>query len=181
METSQESVMSRKIRPPDSAEFRSSDGRFGLVIGIAHLTEIRESCAKSHPLETGGVLIGRYNDAHDTAIVFRAIGSPPDSESGRTAFRRGVRGLNDLLMRLWAEDEYYLGEWHYHPAGSPRPSAVDIRQMQAIADDDGANCPEPVLLVAGQQDAVAVYVFPRGKTPVQLAPEPSIQCLGVLE
>ena len=181
METSQESEMSRKIRPPDSAEFRSPDGRFGLVIGIAHLTEIRESCAKAHPLETGGVLIGRYNEAYDTAIVVRATGAPLDSESGPTTFLRGTRGLNGLLMRFWTKDEYYLGEWHYHPSGSARPSTVDIGQMQAIADDDGANCPEPVLLVAGEQDAVAVYVFPRGKPPVQLMPFPSIQCLGVLE
>ena len=49
-------------RRPDDREFRSSDGSFGLVIGDAQMTKMRESCARAHPLETGGILIGRYNE-----------------------------------------------------------------------------------------------------------------------
>ena len=100
-------------------ELRSSDGSFCLVIGDAQMTKMRKSCARAHPLETGGILIGRYNEDHDTALVSRVAESPADSKNGPTTFHRGTRGLQGLLKALWPRREYYLGEWHYHP-GRPR-------------------------------------------------------------
>ena len=49
--------------------FRSDDGRFGLVIEDRLLKPLHELCAASAPLETGGVLIGFYNEDGDTATV----------------------------------------------------------------------------------------------------------------
>ena len=155
-------------RRHDDREFRSSDGSFGLVIGDAQMTKMRESCARAHPLETGGILIGRYNEDHDTALVSRVTESPSDSKSGPTTFRRGTRGLQGLLKALWSRREYYLGEWHCHPGASARPSSIDTRQMQAISGDEDAGCPEPVLVILGRDDAVSAQVFPRGRPAVQL-------------
>ena len=155
-------------RRHDDREFRSADGSFGLVIGDAQMTKMRERCARAHPLETGGILIGCYNEGHDTALVSRVTESPADSKSGPTTFRRGTRGLQGLLKALWSRGEYYLGEWHYHPGASARPSSTDTRQMQAIAGDDDIGCPEPVLVILGAEDAVSTHVFPRGRRTVQL-------------
>ena len=155
-------------RRPDDREFRSSDGSFGLVIGDAQIMKIREISARAHPLETGGILIGRYNEDHDTALVSRVTESPADSKSGPTTFRRGTQGLRGLLKALWPRGEHYLGEWHYHPGVSPRPSSTDTRQMQAIAGDDDFACPEPVLIILGGEGAISANVFPRGRGAVQL-------------
>ena len=154
----------------DDREFRSADGLFGLVIGEAQVMKMRESCARAHPLETGGILIGCYNEGHDTALVSRVTESPADSKSGPRTFRRGTRGLQGLLEALWSRREYYLGEWHYHPGASARPSSTDTRQMLAIAEDEDVGCPEPVLVILGRADAVSAEVFPRGRRAVQLTP-----------
>ena len=154
-----------------NSAFRSPDGRFRLVIGNRRLSVMRAECSESHPLETGGVLIGYYNARHDTAIVTGAGGPPPDSERGSARFYRGTQGLDRLLANLWRKREHYLGEWHCHPGGSARPSAADIRQMQEIANDYDAHCPEPVLLVMGANNAVTAHVFPRNESAIQLIAE----------
>ena len=154
----------------DDPAFRSTDGRFRLVIADELVTKILEMCLASYPLETGGVLIGHYNETLDTVVATRATGPPPDSQRRRTAFYRGTQGLHELLRVLWSKKEYYLGEWHYHPGSSPEPSAADVRRMQEIAESDNTNCPEPILLVVGENRAVTAHIFPRNQEVVRLTP-----------
>ena len=68
-----------------------------------------------------------------------------------------------------------MGEWHYHPGGSAQPSAADIRQMRDIAKDDEAHCPEPILLVMGENNAVTAHVFPRDESAIELTAEYAIR------
>jgi hypothetical protein len=40
-------------------------------------------------------------------------------------------GLPAKIDRLWHRNEgYYLGEWHFHPFGSPMLSTTDGKQLQ---------------------------------------------------
>lgn len=160
----------RKMQCHGNAEFRSADRRYGLIIGNCRLARLCARCATAHPMETGGVLIGRYNAMQDTAIVALASGPPRDSKNERSRFYRGTQGLNALLARLWSRQEYYLGEWHYHPDCVALPSTADVRQMQAIASDGAAHCPEPVLLIIGAGPIVTAHVFPRDEAAVRLNP-----------
>ena len=156
---------------PTDAVFSSTDGRFRLFIGADPLAHILDLCLDSHPLETGGVIIGRYNETLDSATVTRVTGPPPDSRRRRTAFYRGTQGLQELLRALWRKKEYYLGEWHYHPEGSPEPSSTDIRRMQEIAKSDDAKCPEPILLVVGADCEMTTHIFPCNQEAVRLTTE----------
>lgn len=100
--------------------------------------------------ETGGILIGHYSEDLRTAIVTRATGPSTDARSGATWFVRGIRGLQELLDKLWGHgQEYYLGEWHSHPDAAPHPSGRDVSQMREIANSDKYRCPEPILIILG--------------------------------
>lgn len=158
------------MKPPDKVSFRSADGRFNLLISECRLNDMRTFCAAAHPLETGGILVGYYNCRHDTAIITIVAGPPEDSVKERTRFYRGVRGLQSILDNRWDQREYYLGEWHCHPAGSPQPSLADIRQMRGIANDVSLQCPEPILIIAGAGRTINVLVFPQAEATVLLAP-----------
>lgn len=153
--------------------FRSEDARFGVSIPRRVLGEILEHCAAAGGAETGGVLIGEYTQQHDCAIVHLATGPTTDSVATRTTFRRGIAGLQALLNRLWhRQRRYYLGEWHFHPGGTPDPSDVDRAQLRAISEDPDYRCPEPVLLIVGGEPTrawkAAAFVFPQGKRAVTL-------------
>ena len=147
----------------------SSDGRFRVRVGSGQLETLLAMCRESGSLETGGLLVGRYNEAHDTAMVTRVWGPPKDSVRRRTSFWRGTYGLQQQLDSLWRTQEYYLGEWHYHPSGAVQPSETDIRQMVRIANSHQHNTPEPVLiLVGGSEWEVVTHVFPRHHSPIRL-------------
>lgn len=158
------------MKQPDKISFRSTDGRFNLLISECRLNDMHTFCAGAHPLETGGILIGYYNCRHDTAIITMVAHPPKDSVRERTRFHRGVRGLQSILDDRWSKREYYLGEWHCHPAGSPHPSRTDMRQMRSIANDVSLQCPEPILIIAGSDRTIDVRVTPQNEAAVLLAP-----------
>jgi integrative and conjugative element protein (TIGR02256 family) len=138
-------------------------------------TEIRrilKYCVEAGPLETGGILVGNYTEDHSVALVSDASRAPGDSKSGTTWFHRGIAGLQAWLCKLWEEERYYLGEWHFHPGARPVPSDTDLRQIREIADSPKYNCPEPVLLIVGGSPTgdweIGVYVSPRIRSLVEL-------------
>ena len=116
--------------------------------------------------------MGRYNEELDMATVTRVCGPPPDSRRGRSTFVRGTGGLQQLIEGLWRVNQYYLGEWHFHPGGTARPSSVDVRQMKRISESDEYNCPEPILIVVGgmppDEWEMVAYVFPRNCESIRL-------------
>ena len=121
------------------------------------MTQIEGLCIGSVGLETGGILIGHYLGPR-IAVVRQALPPPPDSVRTGCSFLRGTDGLDEVLREHWNEDErlYYLGEWHYHPIGSHEPSETDVRQMRRIAQDEGATCPEAMLIIAAQRSSGGV-------------------------
>lgn len=156
-----------------SHEFSSSDSRFRVVITPGAIASILRFAANANRSETGGILLGRYNSRHDSAFIDGVTGPPDDSAAGRSWFRRGVNGLRDLLTRLWnGERRFYLGEWHYHPGGSPVPSSTDAEQMKSIAGDPSYACPEPVLVIFGGDPSgnwdVGVIVYRRNDSTIPL-------------
>ncbi len=98
--------------------------------------------------ETGGIIIGYYSTSLREVYINEFGEAPEDSQSGFSFFIRGVKGLGDYLKRKWKLcNEYYLGEWHFHPACVPEPSRTDLKQLEIIAVDDRYNCKEPILII----------------------------------
>lgn len=57
-------------------------------------------------------------------------------------------GVSEYLKKIWdKKEEYYLGEWHFHPADVKTPSSKDVLQMKKISEDKRFNCKEPLLLI----------------------------------
>ena len=141
----------------------TSDRRFGIRVNPQVSTQIASWCENSAESETGGVLIGRYVEAHRIAEVIEALPPPADSRAGRHWFFRGITGLNDRLRKMWGLGRgYYLGEWHYHPGGRAKPSGTDLAQMSSISKAEEYACPEPVLLIVGgtpRAFEIRSYVF----------------------
>ena len=107
-------------------------------------------CDQARSSETGGVLIGHYNDALNCAVVTRITGPTPGSRAGTTWFERNAKQLRDLFRRHWRRGAgYHLGEWHFRPSAAPMPSGTDTSTMRRIAADPAAQCRRPVLLIIG--------------------------------
>lgn len=151
----------------------SGDGRYGISLNATLRDKLLRYCELAAGVEVGGVLVGRYTAACDCAVVTQVVGPPPDSTAGPTWFVRGVDGLTLLLADGWRRRrEYYLGEWHYHPGGVPRPSTRDRRQMSDIAADVNYCCRQPILLIVGGHAPHALvlgaYVYSTSEPAVEL-------------
>ncbi len=124
---------------------------FGAVVearvSAVAVARMRELAAAAFPLETGGMLLGRYVDDH-TALVTDVAGPCADAVHGTHSFESGSAGVAELLAALWPET-YYLGDWHTHPASSPEPSETDLVALQEKAEREEAMCPQPVMLILG--------------------------------
>jgi integrative and conjugative element protein (TIGR02256 family) len=130
-------------------EFTSQDRLIAVELRPTAIKAIVERCAAAFPSETGGVLIGHHSRLRDRAIIVEALGPTPDSRGTRFSFFRGWRGLQRLIDQAWGRGDFYLGEWHFHPATSSSPSDQDRDQIAAFSRDPAYACPDPVLLVVG--------------------------------
>jgi proteasome lid subunit RPN8/RPN11 len=143
--------------------FKSIDNKFFVEFTDLILNDIHLECIKSENKETGGILIGKYSEDRSNAIISNITGPPNDSKQGKNNFEIGVMGLNKILDDNWDLGYRCIGDWHFHPNFSPRPSRVDDIQMKKFANDKLLNCPEPILLIiGGNQDSgwdLSVHVY----------------------
>jgi integrative and conjugative element protein (TIGR02256 family) len=129
--------------------YLTTDNQFRVVIASDVFDAIIKQCEKSTGNETGGILIGHYSNSQKTAIITSATAPTVDTIMCPTSFFRGKQGLKTILDNLWDSGDYYVGEWHYHPFASSKPSNQDIRQMIDFSKNDKLKCPEPILIVIG--------------------------------
>ena len=107
------------------------------------------TCKSSYPYECGGILIGYYIEDRTTAVVTEIT---DQIGKHRSRFSREESGLIKLLTKLWSKGYYYIGEWHYHPDNSPRPSNIDLITMRKLSMCNELKCPEPILMIIGDKD-----------------------------
>ncbi|MFZ3008660.1 MAG: Mov34/MPN/PAD-1 family protein [Phenylobacterium sp.] len=143
------------------------EGRFQVLLEESALTRALTLACASGQNETGGVLVGRYEDGGAVAVVEEVTGSPRGSIFSGVTFHRAAGNLRAKLLRRWSSKRHYLGEWHFHPGHSPDPSGRDTSTMARIAADKRYSCREPLLLILGQSPAgeprLSLHVFPLGE------------------
>ena len=91
------------------------------------MSELRE---KSLPNETGGVLLGNFDNEHEKCYIIDIISSPSDSEELPLSFIRGCKELQSKVQHIEEKtlgQVKYIGEWHSHPNNcSAIPSNADL-------------------------------------------------------
>ena len=124
-------------------------GASQVEIGERAASTMLSRCEQAGGLETGGILVGSYSGDGVVAHVNEALGPPKGSRSTRTGFIRSDSGLRKTLRRRWSVQQYYLGEWHFHPEGRACPSPQDRHQLAEIGRDASYVCQRPILIVMG--------------------------------
>ena len=129
--------------------FLNSDFKLNINLPDELFKKMTYICNQSYPNETGGIIIGQYSEDFLTANISEITSPTIDTVKRRFSLKRGINGLKEKLDALWENNNYYLGEWHYHPNASATPSKTDINQMIALSKYEKLNCPEPILIIIG--------------------------------
>lgn len=154
--------------------WRSEAGNYTVLLTDDFLETAVTLARKTFPREVGASLVGSYSDDGTQATVTGVAPLSSDSRGSRFRFQRGVQGLRKYFSRLFRLSQgtvHYVGEWHSHPGGSPTPSRTDDINMQEIADDPRALCPECILVILGltmDENSTGVYVYSRTRRRIRL-------------
>jgi integrative and conjugative element protein (TIGR02256 family) len=113
-----------------------SAGLPDLLLNVTYEVEIRPdaaarivemSSASADGNETGGILLGRGPDAAGLVIVERAGDPGPKADRRPDYFLRDLAHARTLAAAAWEQDKaIWVGEWHTHVHGDPRPSPTDL-------------------------------------------------------
>lgn len=107
---------------------------------------------RSDKVETGGLIFGEIDDAHQMIWVDSLSGPPPDSSASETQFLCGTAGtkeLNAFKSAASGKSSRFIGIWHTHPISRGRPSEDDLRAMLELLHFQEFPPRQVVMLIVG--------------------------------
>jgi integrative and conjugative element protein (TIGR02256 family) len=121
------------------------------------------------------MLLGYRGSAAAVAdvVVTHDIEAGPKAERERSRFHPDARWQQSKLEQIYERSDRtatYLGDWHSHPRGGPRPSRLDRRTYGRVAADQDARAPYPIILIitlSRRRTKVAAYALLAGE-PLEL-------------
>lgn len=119
----------------------------------------------SGAIETGGILIG-FRGKNDFVYVARATGPGEKAVRRNNWFERDVEYCQKILNEEYdinKDKGLYVGEWHYHPNPSNKPSDRDLMSLSQIAEADNYLIEEPIMLIFSNEKKISASVHPINK------------------
>lgn len=178
---------SRAEWPADLVEADPSSG-FEVRMSAVALAEVRAEArrgarVRGSRIETGGMLLGAFDDATGIVYVDGVSGPPPDSYLSETYFQHGLDGIQERVdqeMDRTGRASGFVGFWHTHPCSRAYPSPTDEQGMASIVGPDGSRRRALMMIIGGPADTwarwrygnpganpdVYVRVVPRSADPV---------------
>jgi proteasome lid subunit RPN8/RPN11 len=138
---------------------RHSEQRYGYAVlrsdvaaldMTSELTRIART--RSDKVETGGLIFGEIDDAHQVIWVDSVSGPPPDSTANETQFLCGTAGtkeLNEFKSAASGKSSRFIGIWHTHPISRGRPSQDDLQAMLELLHFQEYPPRQVVMLIVG--------------------------------
>ncbi len=118
-------------------------------------------------VETGGLLFGQIDDFLKVIWIDEVSGPPPDSMASPAGFLCGVEGtaeLNAEKVKRTRGSVRFIGMWHTHPDGAPRPSRTDLRAMSKLWNLPDFTARHFLMLIVGGGESwhhMAAHLFGR--------------------
>lgn len=142
---------------PDDVVLPDRSGRYEVRIAAAAVAEIHAECrrgmrVRARNIETGGLLLGQFDDAAGVVWVDAATGPPPDSLLSAEHFEHGTEGVSAIVkarLAAMARTSGFVGMWHSHPDGMARPSDRDKQGMADLVAPIEGGPRRALLLIAG--------------------------------
>ncbi|WP_197499669.1 Mov34/MPN/PAD-1 family protein, partial [Mycobacterium sp. 1245852.3] len=136
-----------------------TDGRYEVRIAAAALAEMRAETRRGARtrgvrIETGGMLLGSFDEAVGCVYIDTAAGPSPDSALSALLFAHGTQGTQELVehhRNRSINRVGFVGMWHTHPYGPARPSPTDEAGMGWIVSPSGTGRRALMLILGGDE------------------------------
>lgn len=107
---------------------------------------------RSNKIETGGLIFGEVDEAHQVIWIDGLSGPPPDSIASEAQFLCGTAGTKELnAFKMEASDRStrFIGIWHTHPVSRGQPSQEDMIAALALLHLQESSPRHIVMLIVG--------------------------------
>ncbi|WP_344780388.1 ThiF family adenylyltransferase [Microbacterium kribbense] len=104
-------------------------------------------------IETGGMLLGSFDEATQIVFVDTVAGPSPDSYLSAAYFDHGTDGTQEIVSAYGdatASRVGFAGMWHTHPYGIASPSPTDETGMADIVASGGHSRRSLMLILGGE-------------------------------
>ncbi len=136
-----------------------TDGGYEVRISAAAIAEMRAETrrgarTRGKQIETGGMLLGSFDEAVGCVYVDTAAGPSPDSLLSAVLFAHGTQGTQELVehhRNRSINRVGFVGMWHTHPYGRARPSPTDEAGMGWIVSPSGTGRRALMLILGGDE------------------------------
>ena len=151
-----------RIDIPVSNVIRSECEGWTVVLNENVVSEM--SCLRTMhlPAETGGVLVGYFDNPSQQIYITDILPAPGDSIEHKDSFIRGYSELQETLMEIEVRSGgqvSYVGEWHSHPDGVPvSPSQADEVLLTTIAHEVRVDGLPGLIAIVGEKGSVGVHL-----------------------
>jgi integrative and conjugative element protein (TIGR02256 family) len=151
---------SRESWPADIVQTDAS-GKFEVRLNrhaVAEMrAEVRRGARVTAPgIETGGMLLGAFDDAIGVVFVDNVTGPPPDSYMSDRYFHHGTEETDERVRAQVARTSSasgFVGFWHSHPGGRAHPSPTDEQGMASVVAPDGTTR-RALMMILGGRDSI---------------------------
>ncbi|MEW2594367.1 ThiF family adenylyltransferase [Micromonospora aurantiaca] len=126
----------------------------GTALAEARAEVQRGARVRAPEIETGGMLLGAFDDATGIVYIDKVTGPPPDSYLSATYFHHGVEGTQERVsaeVTRTASTCGFVGFWHSHPFGRAHPSQTDEQGMASIVAPDGTTRRALMMILGGDE------------------------------
>jgi integrative and conjugative element protein (TIGR02256 family) len=141
-------LVERRVQPVPQEKL---EGEIIRVVSISKklMDQMIAQSKKSLPNETGGLVLGRYED--DRVIFVMVSDAGPMAKATPSSFLRDEEYTDRFAQENIAKMEglRYVGEWHSHPSGDWLISNGDLKSMTMVANNPAFRTPFPVMAVVG--------------------------------
>lgn len=145
--------------PSDLIAEDASGSGYEIRISLRALDEMRAEArrgkrVRGRSIETGGMLLGAFDEAARTINIDRVAGPPPDSHLSATFFQHGTIGTQEIVddrLSMTDHRQGFVGLWHTHPYGVASPSTTDDEGMWQLVHLDRVGRRALMVILGGEE------------------------------
>ncbi|MBF0121091.1 MAG: ThiF family adenylyltransferase [Desulfobacterales bacterium] len=153
------------IHPHPNCLYCKKDDPVKIVIDKTVISFMENHVHKNVDIETGGVLIGHRLESGDIRVRF-ASEPGPNAKCLSDYFEKDIEFTQKYIDHKYHElgnNGIYIGEWHYHPLFTNKPSNIDLLSLSNISKQKEYPIHKPIMIILSRKLELSCTVHPFNK------------------
>jgi len=154
-------LIESNIPPHQNCPYCRQPTKLSVNVKEEILEFMKQEISINNEVETGGILLGEFNN--NSVLVNYASGPGPKAIKEKSKFLKDKEYCQKFIDKKYMQHRdiaSYIGEWHYHPSTSNKPSNRDLKSLSNIANGQGYLTENPIMIILSNEGKASCTVHP---------------------